>query len=439
LFIPENNKIMRKFGIFLLAILFITNCNSQTSSTSATSDNINTSKKEILNFDVNQKAQWRGPNRDGIYEETGLLKKWPDGGPKLLWHYDQLGDGHSSAAVTGNAIYITGTDAATEQGFVIAFQNDGQIIWKKNYGKEWLESYDGVRSSPLIDGENLYIMSALGVLVCMNAQNGEQKWKVDVFNDFKGKNLTWGITENLVIDGDKLFCIPGGEKDNVLALNKNTGELIWKCAGNGEISAYNSPLVINHKGKKIFVGMTASSILGIDAETGKMLWSVHQPNQYSVHANTPIYRDGFLFCVSGYGKGSVMLKLSDDGTSVTEMWRDEKMDNRMGGFVVIDGIIYGSGDYNKKWFGIDWETGKKLFESDMMTQGNIIFADGLLYCYDQKGKVALAEPLKDSYRLISSFEVPYGEKQHWAHSVIHNKRLFIRHGSSLMVYDISAN
>lgn len=425
---------MKKLLLVLLTIVFATNCNSQPVDTEP---DVTPKQDVIKNFDTTQTAQWRGPERDGKYPSTGLLKKWPAKGPKLIWHYDKLGEGHASAAVTSNFVYTTGTDMEAGTGFIIAFNHNGTTAWKKTYAKEWLESWDGVRSTPLIDGENLYIMSSYGVLVCMSAKTGEKKWTVNLFKDYDGENIKWGVTENLVLDGDKLFCIPGGKQANVLALNKHTGELIWKCAGKGELSAYHSPLVINHNGRKIFVGQTASSILGIDVETGKLLWSHNQPNKWSVHANTPLYSESKLFCVSGYGKGNVMLEISEDGNSIKELWRNENLDSKMGGVVLHNGIIYGSGDKNRAWFALDWNTGKLLSENDEFTKGNIIFADGMLYCYDQKGKVALAEPLKDGYKFISSFDVPFGEKQHWAHLVIHNKRLYIRHGTSLMVYDIA--
>ncbi|RLD61015.1 MAG: hypothetical protein DRI95_14705, partial [Bacteroidetes bacterium] len=379
-------------------------------------------------------SQWRGENRDGIYNETGLLKKWPTSGPKLLWHYDKLGDGHASASVTKNRIYTSGTSG--ENGFVIAFDYQGKTLWKTIYAQEWLESYEGVRTTPLIHKDKLYIMSGYGNVVCMNAQSGEIIWKVDLFKDYDGRNIVWGVTENLLIDGEKLICTPGGITANVIALNKNTGKLIWKSRGNGEKSAYCSPALINHGNKKIIVTQTEKHILGIDAANGKLLWKHPQTNRYSVHANTPLYSNGYLYCVSGYGKGGVQLKISDDGNSVKEMWRNSSLDTRMGGVILIGNQLFGSGDYSRKWVCLDWKTGKELFTSKILKNGNLIYADGMLYCYDQAGYVALVEPKNASYNLISKFKVPYGYKQHWAHLVIHNKKLYVRHGTSLMVYYI---
>ncbi len=191
------------------------------------------------------------------------------------------------------------------------------------------------------------------------------------------------MTENLVSDGNKLFCTVGGEESNVVAFDKNTGKVIWKSTGKGEISAYNSPLIINHGGQKVFVTMTQSFIMGLDVETGKMLWDFSHPNKYAVHANTPLFKDGMLYCVSGYGKGGVMLKLSSDAKSVSEVWRNDSLDNKMGEVILHNGTIYGSGDFNKKWYALDWQTGKQLHSSKMLKIGNIIFADNMLYCYDE--------------------------------------------------------
>ncbi len=381
-------------------------------------------------------AQWRGPNRDGKYPDTGLLKKWPDGGPTLLWHYDQLGDGHGSAAVTKERIFMSGT-TPEGNGFVVALNHKGEKIWQKEYGKEWMENFEGVRSTPLVYGDKLYMMSSYGNLVCMKVTDGEFIWQVDLFTQYDGLNIKWGVTENLLIDGEKLFVTPGGTNANVLALNKDSGALIWKSKGNGEMSAYCSPMVVQRGETRLLITQTASSILGLDAKTGDVLWTFPHPNKWSVQPNTPTYQDGKVYILSGYGKGGVQLKISEDGKSVTEIWRNETLDSRMGGVVLVDGRIYGSGD-KKSWHCLDWETGQELYTSRMIKNGNVIYADGLLYCYSDAGEIGLVDPKSNDYSLISMFTVPYGEKYHWAHLVIYDKKLFVRHGTSLMVFDLKA-
>jgi outer membrane protein assembly factor BamB len=381
-------------------------------------------------------AQWRGPNRNGIYNESGLLKKWPDSGPQLLWHYDELGEGHASASVTSSGIYTTGM--LNNKGFVFKLDNRGTLLWKKEYGTEWSKDWNGVRSTPLVIQDKLYILSAFGKLVCMNSANGQMIWTVDLMTAYDGQNIQWGITENLLYDGNTLFVTPGGTDANMLALDRNTGKLIWKSKGNGEKSGYCSPLLISQGKRKIIVTMMASSIQGIDASTGAFLWKFPHPNEWSVHPNTPIFIDGYLYCTSGYGQGGVMLKLAPDGNSVSEVWRHKKLDPKIGGVVVIKGRIYGTGDNNRKFFCLDWKTGNEIFAVNSLVPGNVISAEGLIYVYTEGGKVALVQPENDKLNILSTFTVPYGASYHWSHLVISNKKLFVRHGSSLMVYDIAA-
>jgi len=382
-------------------------------------------------------AQWRGPNRDGIYNETGLLKKWPDGGPRLLWHFEGLGDGHTSAAVTGSGIYTSGMIDGT--GFVFAFDLSGKLLWKKEYGKEWTENWNGTRSTPLVIDNKLYVLSSYWNLVCMNTTNGQIVWSADLKKDYGAQNNEWGISENLLSDGNVLYCTPGGSEASLVALDRNTGKMIWKSKANGNKSAYCSPLMIKINGRKIIITMMEKAVCGFDAATGQMLWQFEHINDTGVHPNIPAYINGYLYCTSGYGKGGELLKLSDDGTSVTEVWKNSELDSRTGGVVVLNGRIYGSGDRNKKTFCLDWKTGKQIYSSKEMAPATFIADNGLLYVYSESGKVFLVEPKEDRFNILSSFSVPFGANPHWAHLVIKNKKLYVRHGTSLMVYDIAEN
>ncbi len=386
-----------------------------------------------------QIAQWRGENRDGKYNnETELLKEWPEDGPKLLWHFDNLGPGHSSAMVTDEKIYTVGTDKKEKTGFVIALNHKGKEEWRTEYGEEWFKDWDGSRSSPLVYNDKVYMMSSFGIVICLNADDGKEIWKVDLFKEYGGVNIQWGVTESLAFDGEKIFVTIGGVDANVIALNKDNGELIWKCKGKSEASAYCSPLIIEHGGRKMLVTMTAEHTLGIEVSSGELLWDFEHINQYAVHSNTPVYKDGYLYLVSGYKKGCVMLEIAEDGNSVKKIWSNKDMDNKLGGVVEVDGKIYGSSGGKNVWYCLDWKTGDVVYTSKkIINRGNIIYADGLLYCYGQDGKIALVEPTDTEFNTISTFKIEYGERQHWAHISIHNKKLYVRHGTSLMVYDIS--
>jgi len=377
---------------------------------------------------------WRGPGSTGVYPETGLLKTWPANGPELLWHYDQLGEGFSSPVFANGKIYLSG--ATDNIGYIYALSKDGKLEWKVTYGEEWVENYPGSRATPTVMGDMLYIYSGKGVITCMNATNGKLNWKKDVMKDFDGQNITWGVTETLVIDGNKLFVTLGGIKNNIIALNRSDGQLIWSSKGVGDKSAYCTPLLVKLPSRKLLVTMMEKHIVGLDAETGALLWSHEQTNEWAVHANTPLFYNNSVFCFSGYGQGGVKLDLNADGSQVTKAWFSKKLDSRIGGAVVIDGYIYGSGDNTRDWQCTDWKTGEQKYASQAIAKGNIIFADGMLYIYSERGELALVPATPQGFNVTGKAKVGFGSAQHWAHLVINNGRLFVRHGKSLIAYKI---
>lgn len=379
-------------------------------------------------------TKWRGPNGNGIYNETGLLKQWPANGPEIIWSYEDLGEGHSSPVFANNSIYISaGIDSA---GYLVVLTNDGKLKWTAKYGNEFFESYPGARTSPTVVGDLLYIYSGYGVLSCMDANNGAIKWQKDAFNDFDGKNIRWAVTETVLVNGDLVYFTPGGKKNNVVALNRFTGDVVWSSAGKGDLSAYCSPLLVELPARKLLVTMTADHIIGLDAATGKMLWSYPHTNRYQVHANTPIYYEGGLFCFSGYGQGGVKLNLSTDGSSVEKAWFNEKLDSRIGGMVVVKGYLYGSGDNSREWRCVDWKTGEEKYAAKDIAKGVVIYADGMLICYSERGELALVDATPSAFEMVSKTKVELGSAQHWAHPVINNGRLFVRHGNALIAYKI---
>ena len=300
----------------------------------------------LFNVQAQEPTRWRGPSGDGIYPETGLLKQWPANGPEILWSYENLGQGHSSAAVSSGFIYTSGMIEG--KGYLFKFELDGTLVYKKSYGPEYTESWYGTRGTPVIVGEKIYLESGHGKLVCFNNSDGKILWSKNLFKDFDGKNIQWGVNETPVIDGDIIYVTPGGRKYNVVALDRHTGKLIWTSPGKRELSAYCTPVLFEHNGRKILATHTASHLIGLDAATGKMLWSQSQPNEWSVHPNTPLYHNGELYYFSGYGQGGGMLKLSADGNSVSQKWRNRTIDSRMGGAILLDGYIYASGDNNRE-------------------------------------------------------------------------------------------
>ncbi len=380
-------------------------------------------------------SQWRGSNRDGVYSNETLLKTWPASGPKLLWSYDGLGDGHSSAAVTSDRVYMTGMTEG--KGYLFAFDMTGKLLWKSHYGPEWDDGHDGSRTTPTVVGNRIYIMSAEGLCVCFDTK-GKKVWHVYLIKDFKARNLRWGMTESLLVDGDRVFCTPGGPDVMMVVLDRHTGKVIRKIKGNGEKSAYCSPVIVKHGKLRLLLTMTGRSLVGLDADTGAYLWSVPHITKYDINPNTPLYHKGFIYTVSGYGSGGQMFKLSPDGKKATLVWADKTLDSQMGSAMLVDGYIYGSGHRNKGWHCLDWKTGKVKFTAkEVGNKGNIIFSDGLLYLYGEKGDVALVKPNPGKLDIVSSFAIDKGSGPHWSHPVVKKGRLYLRHGEVLMVYDIS--
>ena len=388
----------------------------------------------ISSTKAQEPTTWRGPGSAGIYPETGLLKTWPANGPEILWHYDGLGDGYSSPVFANGKIYLSASEGNV--GYIYALSQDGKLEWKTTYGEEWVENYNGTRATPSVMGEMLYIYSGKGGVTCMNAMNGKVLWQKDVMKDLSGQNITWGVTETLVIDGNKLFVTPGGTTNNVVALNRMNGQLIWSSKGVGEKPAYCTPLLVKLPSRKLLVTMTEKHIIGLDAGTGALLWSYEQTNQWAVHANTPLFYNNGLFCFSGYGQGGVKLDLNADGSQVTKAWFSKKLDSRIGGAVVVDGYIYGSGDNTRDWQCTDWKTGEQKYASQAIAKGNVIYADGMLYCYSEKGELALVPATPQGFNIVGKAKVELGSAQHWAHLVIDSGRLFVRHGKSLIAYKI---
>ncbi|MCF8362084.1 MAG: PQQ-binding-like beta-propeller repeat protein [Prolixibacteraceae bacterium] len=380
-------------------------------------------------------TKWRGEQQNGVYPDKNLLDTWPESGPEVLWHFEGLGEGHSSPVFVGDKIYLSSMIDST--GYIFILDMQGNLLEKYPYGLEFFDSYPGTRSTPVIVGDWLYIMSGKGVLYAMNPETGDVKWKKDLFKDFDGENIRWGVTETLKLDGDKLFCSPGGDDYNVIALDRKTGELIWKNEGLGELSAYCTPLIVDLPERKLLVTMMASHILGIDADNGDLLWNYEQTNRWSVHANTPVYYDGGLVCTSGYGRGTVKLNLSEDGSSVEKAWHNDDLDTRMGGVVIIDGYVYASGDNSRKWQCVDFETGEEKWSTrELGGRGVVIAADGKLFLYGDRGDLAMIKATPEAFKLLGQTRVEYGTAQHWSHPVINDGVLYLRHGDALVAYKI---
>ncbi len=386
--------------------------------------------------------QFRGPDRDGKSQETGLLQQWPKGGPRRLWSVDGLGKGCSSLCIAEQTVYTTGLHG--KKGYVFAFDTSGRLKWKTCYGAEWDKLFPGARTTPTWDDGRLYVISGTGKVVCISAHDGRVLWSVDTVKRFAADCGKLGMTESPLVIDDMVVCTPGGPGATIVALDKNTGKTIWKSDIKGDKAAYCSPVLINRGDRKIVATMLQQSVVGVDAETGYLLWrdrfADYQDNAKGINFVSPVYSNGRLYTTSGDNNGGAMYELSTDGTRITRQWTDEILDCHHGGVVQVDGYVYGSNYRNLfagDWVCLDMETGKVMYEEKWRTKGSTIYADGMLYCYEEKsGHMALVQPTPEAFQIISSFQVKEGQGRHIAHPAIADGVLYIRRGASLTAWDI---
>jgi outer membrane protein assembly factor BamB len=378
--------------------------------------------------------QWRGPNRDGVYPEKDLLGQWPAEGPLLLWKADSIGNGFASPVITAERIYVPGEIDSV--GYLFSYDKKGNLLWKVDLGNEWTVNFPGPRCTPTVAGDLLYYLSSMGKLHCLDAGTGKTIWTTRLTDDLHGVNVRFGYTESLLIDGDRIFCSPAGRDTNVVALNRFDGSLIWKSKAMGDSAAYCSPVLIKLPGRTILVTLAIHDLIGLDANTGELLWSQkleRWPND--IHCNVPLYENGFIYVNDRGGNGFVKLQLSPDGKTITEVWRNFKAGNVQGGFIKIGDFLYGSRYRPSRFESLSASTGE-VADSLKFSHGSTIFADGLLYCYTEQGMVGLIRPDNGKAELLASFKITAGTLEHFAHPVIRDGVLYIRHGKVLLAYDI---
>jgi outer membrane protein assembly factor BamB len=378
--------------------------------------------------------QWRGPARDGISRETNLLREWPEGGPRKLWSTDGLGQGFSTVSVIGKRIYTTGVVDGV--GTLVAIQDDGKIIGKYAYGSDSVDGggYPGSRSTPTVADGRIFVMSGTGNLTCFDETSGQTLWQVDTFAAFGGRQLRWNVAESVLVDGKRVICTPGGPEALLVALDVATGKPVWRTSGLDSLSAYCSPILVQHNGQRLILTMVEYGAIGLDADSGKLLWKSAHKNKYSVDAASPVYAGGRVIFSSGYGQGTEMLKIAADGKSIAAAWQQKGLDNHHGGIVLLDGNLYGTND--RGLVCLDATTGTERWIETKAGKGSITVADGMIYAYSEKGQVNLFKPGPTGAAVQGSFAVTEGSKQHWAHPVVANGRLYIRHGNVLMAYDV---
>jgi len=392
-------------------------------------------------------TQWRGTDRTGQYPSENLLKEWPLEGPELLLHVDDLPSAYSSVVVQGGILYTTGISEEKKE-LLTAIGPHGDLLWSTVYGDAWSKSYRDARCTPTIEGNYAYVISGSGDLACIDIRQGEVVWSLDGYSQFQGRYGNWGVAESPLIVDEKMIYTPCGNQTTMVALDKATGTLLWASESIQDQSAYVSPLLLERGGYKLIVTVTGNYVICVNAADGEIFWkleyaSIDKPMMgEDINPVTPLAMGNEIFVTSGYNHTGLLLKMSDDYRSVSIKWKSSELDVHHGGVVLVDGYLYGS-NYtsirNGDWICLDWETGELQYSHGWNGKGQIIASEGLLICYDErKGKVALVTARPDQFEIISEFGIEYGSGPHWSHPSIYDDKLYLRHGKSLLVYEIGA-
>lgn len=344
-------------------------------------------------------------------------------------------------------LYILQAGRERENDVLTAYTLEGKKRWEAVYGKASNSNYPDSRSTPVVSGNKIFVVSGQGDMVCISRE-GKIIWSVNYFDKYKASHPRFGISESPVVIDNKVIGIPGGNIVAAAAFNTENGNVIWETPHVNEGTQYVNPLVIDNNGQKVIVTVTTGSVLGINASDGKLLWKVNyegmndQQGGRRNHTNTPIFRDGHLLVANGYAQVAVKLKINPNGPPAI-VWKNKDLTPHVGGAVLLGNLIFSSThDTNStgKWICVDWTTGKTLWINNWHNKGPIISAEGMLYIIEEKsGNVGLVKPSAEKLDVISTFRVTKGSGPYWAHPVINNKRLFIRHGDYLGVFSLKTN
>jgi outer membrane protein assembly factor BamB len=391
--------------------------------------------------------QFRGPRRDGICDERNLLSSWPGNGPKSLWSANAIGRGYSSPIIAGDRLFITG-DVGDELQ-IFALDLTGEILWKVANGAAWKEQFPGARASVTCSAGRIYHQNAHGRLVCLDARDGKELWSLNVLERFGGQNITWGLSECLLVDDQAVYVTTGGADALLVALDKQSGEVRWKspplrdAAGDNTIenASYASPILVRFADRRLLIGCSLRYLYCADADTGAMQWTRRFPTSYSVIAAMPALVGDSVFMTAPHGKGGRLFQLQrprapDASIDVVERW-STPLDTLQGGVVPVRGKLIGAYYPGRKgWAAIDAKTGAVVYDAPQLIKGAALYADERVYALCEDGWMLLLEPTEEEFKVHGRFRVTEAANDAWAHPVIHRGRLYLRYHDALHCYDI---
>ena len=382
--------------------------------------------------------QWRGPARDGLSGETGLLKQWPAGGPPRVWSVANLGAGYGSVAVSGDRVFVQGMQ--NRQSMVTALNRaDGKVLWTKALGPAVNNDMGpGPRGTPTINASRAFVLTENGDLACLRVTDGFLVWQRNILKDFGGRNLSWLISESPLVDGNAVIVSPGGRGAGMAALDKVSGKTIWVSTELSDEAGYASPIVADVQGVRTIMTLTADAGVGVRATDGKLMWRYPRVANGTANIATPIFSNNTVFYSSDYGTGGALLGLTAQSGTVTakEIYFTREMKNHHGGMVLVNGYLYG---YNSTILtALEFSTGKLAWRDRSVGKGSLTYADGHLYILGEQNTVGLAEATPAGYREKGRFTIPDQGLPSWAHPVVSGGRLYIRNQNTLTAFDVRA-
>ena len=382
--------------------------------------------------------QWQGPNRTGLSTETGLMKAWPEGGPKANWTISDIGAGYGSLAIKGNSVLVQGTKG-TDSVVYSLDRATGKQVWVRALGAMIKEGRGhGPRGTPTIDGNNVYALSENGDLACLKFSDGSVIWQRNILTDFKGRNIKWLISESPLVDGNNLIVMPGGQEAGIVALDKTNGKTVWATKELSDDAGYASCMVSNVQGVRTIFGFTAKGAVGVRANDGKLMWRYDRVANRTANITTPIIHDNKVFYTSAYGTGCALLDLKKQGDEIKaeEVYFNPDMMNHHGGVVLVNGYLYGFS--NAILTCMEFATGKVMWKDRSVGKGTLTYADGHLYMLGENNTAGLAEATPTGYKEKGRFNIADQGWPSWAHPVVAGGKLYLRNQGVLTCYDIKA-
>jgi outer membrane protein assembly factor BamB len=392
--------------------------------------------------------QWRGPERNGISKESGLLQGWPKEGPKLLWKITNAGSGYSTPAVVGERLYLLGNEGMDKEFVEALSAKDGKQLWSTPLGKvgnpTQRPNYPAARSTPTVVGDVLFALSSDGDLACVDRETGKVKWHKSLRADFKGKPGEWAYSESPLVLGNLVIVTPGGADFTMVALNKTSGDLVWKCpVPGGDAAAYSSAILADAAGREQCVQLVQKGLIGVDARTGEFLWRWSKPtSKFNATIPTPVARGGTIYAAAaGTGAGAVKLVAKEGGVTVEQLYFESKLPTSIGGAIALGDYLYGT--TAQAMLCVEFATGKVKWEERGIGAASLCFADHRLYLHGENGEVALVEPSPEGHREKGRFtpsdrpERKDPSEKAWAYPVVANGHLYIRDHGRVWCYAVT--